>query len=102
MATITVSIQQGNNTLNSHRLATENTEALRIQAQKNVNYLLTDESTGFAPENLTATRHGKDLHIAFEGSQEADLIIENYYEDGNNNLLIGLHENGQYYAYIPE
>ena len=102
MATITVSIQQGNNTLNSHRLATENTEALRIQAQKNVNYLLTNESTGFAPENLTATRHGKDLHIAFEGSQEADLIIENYYEDGNNNLLIGLHENGQYYAYIPE
>ena len=67
-----------------------------------------DDATQFAPENIKIKRVGNDLHIGFEdGSSDpldADLIIQDYYgHDGvTSNLLIGLHENGSYYAYVPE
>src|SRR5690606_38815608 len=79
-----------------------------IQAKKNINYEFVDEATQFAPENIKTKRVGNDLHIGFEDDSnhpfDTDLIIENYYNnDGSStNLLIGLHENGGYYAYVPE
>lgn len=87
-------------------------QPLHINAQKNVNYLLIDESTQFAPENIAVKRVDKNLVIAFEGGdvESPDLIIENYfaengaigYHEGDANLIIGQYENGQYFPYVPE
>ncbi|WP_405198032.1 Ig-like domain-containing protein [Brachymonas sp. G13] len=87
-------------------------KAVHIQAQANVHYHFTDEATGFGPENIATKRVGKNLHVAFEGGDvnEPDLVIENYYKDngeigyesGTNNMLVGTHENGNVYPYVPE
>ncbi|WP_026253717.1 VCBS domain-containing protein, partial [Oligella ureolytica] len=87
-------------------------QAVHIQAQANVHYHFTDEATGFGPENIATKRAGKDLYIAFEGGDvdQPDLVIEGYYKDdgeigyaeGSNNMLIGTHENGDVYPYVPE
>ncbi|WP_084789710.1 Ig-like domain-containing protein [Providencia rustigianii] len=87
-------------------------QPLHINAQKDVNYLLVDEETQFAPENIAVKRVDKNLVIAFEGGdvENPDLIIENYfadngaigYQDGSSNLIIGQYENGQYFPYVPE
>lgn len=83
------------------------TGAIRIQAVDDIYYHLTDANTTFAPENIMAQRVGDDLHVAFEGENIAnpDLIIEDYYKlapNGHKNLLIGMHENGSFYPYVPE
>ncbi|TCT35012.1 hypothetical protein EC835_104173 [Providencia alcalifaciens] len=87
-------------------------QPLHINAKKDVNYLLIDESTQFAPENIAVKRVDKNLVIAFEGGdvESPDLIIENYfaengaigYQEGDANLIIGQYENGQYFPYVPE
>ena len=48
---------------------------------------------------------GNDLYIAFEGTDinvDSDLVLEGYYENKNNVYLLGMAEDGSYYAYIPE
>ncbi|UJF25363.1 Ig-like domain-containing protein [Suttonella sp. R2A3] len=101
---ITLNINRGKNTLETLQINTAGSEAVRIAAQNGVNYELIDAATQFAPENLTVLRQGDDLLIAFEGSliNEPDLIIEDYYQQSKDNPLIGLNEDGQYYAYVPE
>ncbi|UOO81423.1 hypothetical protein LVJ83_10735 [Uruburuella testudinis] len=102
---ITLKINNAKETLDTLQFNTAGTGAVRVQAQADVNYELIDEATGFGPENITVKRVGKDLQITFEGSNidEPDLIIENYYaEDGVSNLVVGQHENGHFYPYVPE
>ncbi|KAI9549714.1 putative cell wall protein AWA1-like [Daphnia sinensis] len=56
------------------------------------------------PEYVKVKRVGKNLHILFEDSQQADVIIEDYYEvmpEGYNGV-VGQAENGNFYEYIPE
>ncbi|NLX16533.1 MAG: hypothetical protein GXY45_06115, partial [Ramlibacter sp.] len=87
-------------------------QPVRVQAVADVKYHLTDDGTGFAPENVATKRVGSDLHVAFEGASvdQPDLIIEGYYKDngeqgyreGSDNLLVGTHENGNVYPFIPE
>ncbi|MEE1654428.1 MULTISPECIES: Ig-like domain-containing protein, partial [Brachymonas] len=87
-------------------------QPVRIQAVADVKYHLTDDGTGFAPENVATKRVGSDLYVAFEGASvdQPDLIIEGYYKDngeqgyreGSDNLLVGTHENGNVYPFIPE
>ena len=82
-----------------------------ITAQKGMNYELINDATHFAPENITIKRVGNDLLIAFEDpistSFDPDLIIRDYYQytEGanadNGGLLIGMHENGSLYPYVP-
>ena len=63
-----------------------------------------DASTGYAPENIRASRSGKNLQVFFEGRGQPDLVIEDYYEvtpEGFNGL-IGESESGRFYEYIPE
>ena len=79
-------------------------KALTVKAVPGGKYQLMDASTGFAPENIRATRSGKDLQVFFEGRGKADLVIEDYYEvtpEGFNGL-IGESESGRFYEYIPE
>ena len=87
-------------------------QGVRIKALGNVKYHFTDEATGYGPENIATKRVGKNLHIAFEGGdvEQPDLVIEDYYKDngeigygeGSDNLLVGTHENGNVYPYVPE
>ncbi|WP_279716331.1 Ig-like domain-containing protein, partial [Chelonobacter oris] len=79
-------------------------ETLTIHAQNNLNYQLIDDATGFAPQNIVAKRVGDDLHILLQdGDQIEDIIIEEYYDDpAATNMIVGQHENGNIYAYVPE
>ncbi|WP_159990710.1 hypothetical protein [Pelistega ratti] len=82
-------------------------EVLVIDARANSNYQLIDDATGFAPQNIIAKREGKDLKIFLEdGNLNADIVIQGYYGDDQNeevsNLIVGQHENGNIYAYVPE
>ena len=79
-------------------------QPLSVQAVPGGKYLLMDGSTGYAPENIRASRSGKDLQVFFEGRAQPDLVIEDYYEvapEGFNGL-IGESESGLFYEYIPE
>lgn len=78
-------------------------KAVHIKAHSNVNYELIEKIGGYAPENIVVKRAGKDLHIAFEGSDidDPDVIIESYYDESEESI-VGQAENGLYYEYIPE
>jgi hypothetical protein len=74
--------------------------AAKIRAFKGAKFILADKDTGFAPENLTVRRVGKDLHLGLQGTDydQPQLIIEEFY--GNEGSLIGLGEDGAYHQYI--
>ncbi|WP_243645973.1 putative Ig domain-containing protein, partial [Volucribacter psittacicida] len=80
-------------------------ETLTIKASKNVNYQLIDDQTGVAPQKIIAKRVGNDLQILLEnGDQVPDIVITDYYTDTtaeSTNLLVGQHENGKVYVYVP-
>ncbi|WP_373825477.1 Ig-like domain-containing protein, partial [Neisseria dentiae] len=105
---ITLNINNAQKTLETVKFQTASGEALRIPAQADVNYQFIEDTTSFAPENITTKRVGDDLTVAFEGSDIAnpDLILEGYYskETGasKGSLLVGTHENGNTYPYVPE
>lgn len=105
---ITVKLHDSKKVIATSQVSTGPDQPVVIQAQNKVNYEFVDEATQFAPENIKAKRVGNDLHVAFEDDAtqafDTDLIIENYYtNDGSStNSLIGLHENGSYYTYVPE
>lgn len=75
-----------------------------VKAVPGGKYQLMDPNTGYAPENIRASRSGKNLRIFFEGRSQADLIVEDYYEVAQEgfNGLIGEAESGRFYEYIPE
>ena len=77
---------------------------LAVKAEPGGKYQLLDATTGYAPENIRANRSGKNLQVFFEGRNQPDLVIEDYYEvtpEGFNGL-IGESESGRFYEYIPE
>ena len=105
MTNITLTIHTATESTESIRFNARDAQPVRVQAQHHVNYELIDEATGFAPEPIDIKRVGNDLHITFEDSgasdSESDLVIEGYYDEEGTNLLIGLHENGNIYTYVP-
>ena len=101
---IGVKINNGNTTIETVKLNTSAKKVI-IKAQPNVNYELVDEATQYAPEMIDTKRVGNDLHIAFEGTdinKDSDLVLEGYYEHDNTELVLGMAEDGQYYAYVPQ
>jgi hypothetical protein len=54
---------------------------LRVKAQSSTRYELRDPKTERAPEKVRAKRVGRDLEIFFEGSEKADIVIEQYYDE---------------------
>ncbi|MCJ8161744.1 hypothetical protein, partial [Acinetobacter zhairhuonensis] len=106
--TVTIKLHDAKKVISAFQVTKTHDQPVTIQAQKGINYELIDDATQFAPENIKIQRVGNDLYIGFEddGSNpiDPDLIIQGYYgTDGiTTNLLIGLHENGNYYAYVPE
>ncbi|RPD90780.1 hypothetical protein EGK75_00005, partial [Neisseria weixii] len=105
---ITLKINNAKETVETVQFQTASGEVLRIPAQSKVNYQFIDEATQFGPENIMTKRVGDNLEVAFEGSDisNPDLIIEGYYSSeidaSKSSLLIGQHENGGMYPYVPE
>ena len=80
--------------------AVETGKPVRIKAIKGGQYLLAQGEQAYAPQNITAKRVGKDLHVALEGTSpdQPELIIEGFYEyDGQ---LVGMAEDATYYQYV--
>jgi hypothetical protein len=67
-------------------------------------YQLIDAATGLAPDNIRVTRRGKDLKINFDGRDQAELVIADFYafSAGDANTLVGEPVTGNYHAYITE
>ncbi|MBB4865800.1 C4-type Zn-finger protein [Pseudomonas nitritireducens] len=63
-------------------------------------FILADQDTGIAPENITVRRSGKNLLVFLEGESfdQPSVIIEDFFEF--NCELIGMAEGGEYYAYV--
>ncbi|WP_416191171.1 Ig-like domain-containing protein [Neisseria sp. CCUG12390] len=105
---ITLKINNAKETIETVKFQTASGEVLRIPAQSQVNYQFIDEATQFGPENIMTKRVGDNLEVAFEGSDisNPDLIIEGYYsgqtDASKSSLLVGQHENGGMYPYVPE
>ncbi|WP_421522818.1 Ig-like domain-containing protein [Neisseria yangbaofengii] len=105
---ITLKINNAKETVETVQFQTASGEVLRIPAQAKVNYQFIDDATQFGPENIMTKRVGDNLEVAFEGSDisNPDLIIEGYYSSetdaSKSSLLIGQHENGGMYPYVPE
>jgi hypothetical protein len=72
----------------------------KVKATAGTKYLLQAESGDIAPENITATRVGNDMHLAFEGSDIPDLIVQDFYAAGMEGELYGVAENGLLYAFV--
>jgi hypothetical protein len=78
--------------------------ALKIKAVPGARYQLIDKTTGQGPDNIRVKRVGNDLRISFEGREDADLVISDYYEQTvpGFGAVIGETEPGVYFAYTPE
>jgi hypothetical protein len=78
--------------------------ALKIKAIPGARYQLIDKGTSQGPDNIRVKRVGNDLRISFEGRDEADLVITDYYEytAPGFGAVIGETDPGVYYAYTPE
>lgn len=80
---------------------------VRLVAQRGVRYELQDvtKGKGVAPDQVRAKRVGNNLALMFDGSQNPDVVIEDYYivkGEGAAPMLAGLAENGGVYEYIPQ
>lgn len=81
--------------------------AERVKAVKGARYQLEDPTAkNVGPEKIRSKRVGKNLHVMLDGSGQADLIIEGYYDEEmlaeGNSGLFGYAEDGNLYEYIPE
>ncbi|PIF75037.1 hypothetical protein CLU95_2177 [Variovorax sp. 54] len=83
-----------------HAVAAAGQAPLKIKVQKGAKYLLKGDD-GFAPENVTLTRVGADLHVTLEGETSPSLVLEGYYAQSEPVGLYGVAEDGQLYAYTP-
>lgn len=99
---IQVKLNTDKGTVRTEKVPQTQGEVLRLNAnlEGQFNYELIDLDTGFAPQQIIAKRSGDNLEITFEDQTQPSLIIENYYNDPKP--IIGMAENGQYYAYIPQ
>lgn len=79
---------------------------LRLLVQKGARVDVLQErkdGTATAPDQVRAQRRGKDLQLWFDGSKQADVVLEGYYEDPQAlPQLTGLAENGNAYEYVPQ
>lgn len=78
--------------------------ALKIKAVPGARYQLIDNTTGQGPDNIRVKRVGNDLRISFDGREDADLVISDYYEytEPGFAALIGEADPGVFHAYLPE
>ncbi len=103
MKNITVKVNNKSELLATHQLATKSKEPLIIDAMKNVNYELINADTNVAPQHIVTKRVGDDLHLSFDADdQDTDLVIQNFYTEGDQSALVGQAEDSNYYYFIPD
>ena len=75
-----------------------------LNAQPDSRLQLIDSGTGLAPDTIRVNRKGRDLLVSFDGQDQADLIITDFYNasGASQNVLVGESKIGVYHAYIPE
>ena len=78
-----------------------------LKAELGARYELQDPAAkDLGPANIQSKRVGKNKHVIFDDSTVADLIIEDYYEDGMGSFgdsgLYGRAEDGKLYEYIAK
>ncbi|CRL51644.1 Ig-like domain-containing protein [Pseudomonas sp. URMO17WK12:I11] len=98
---ISVSVVDGNAITSTQDLSkVSKGKPVRIKAIKDGKYILAEGENGFAPENVTVKRVGKNLHVALEGTDpdEPELIIEDFFE--HEGQLVGMSEDSTYYEYV--
>ena len=78
--------------------------ATTVNGLPGMRFQLIDNSTGLAPDTIRVIRKGRDLRVSFDGREQADLIITDFYSPSgaSQSDLIGELQVGVYYAYIPE
>lgn len=86
----------------------ENGEHIVIKGTKDTFYEIKDMATNRAPDQIYTKRFKNDLKLkinpkggALDGVGEADVTIENYCANGNCEI-VGVHETGEYYQYVPQ
>ncbi|MDF3864148.1 Ig-like domain-containing protein [Pseudomonas denitrificans (nom. rej.)] len=72
----------------------------KVKARTGTKYLLQVDGSNVAPENVTVKRVGDDVQVFFEGSEDPDLTIRDFFADGMDSQLYGVAEDGQLYAYV--
>lgn len=68
-------------------------------------HVLLDVQQGSAPDNIRVQRVGKQLRVLFDGSTQADLVLDNFYSDSSTDgpaTLAGATEQGSVHEYLPE
>ncbi len=77
---------------------------LRVKAQSATRYELLDPKTERAPQHVRAKRSGRDLEIFLDGSETADIVIEQYYDEGivefPKDSLTGITDKGDVSIYV--
>jgi large repetitive protein len=86
----------------------ENGQPIVINGTKDTFYEIKDMATNRAPDQIYTQRFKNDLKLkinpkggALDGTGEADVIIKDYCENGNCEI-VGVHETGEYYQYVPQ
>ncbi len=83
----------------------------RLLAKRGWRFELQDDLKGksLAPDQVRIKRMGKNLALMFDGSQHADVVIEDFYaentdkdKDNGSPKLVGTAENGGMYEYVPQ
>jgi VCBS repeat-containing protein len=78
----------------------------RIKATKGARYQLEDPAEkNTAPNKIRIKRVGNHLHVLLEGCNEADLIVDGYFEESTKSSaggLFGRAEDGNLYQYVAE
>lgn len=86
-------------------------DTVRMEAKRGWRFEVQDDlkGKGLAPDQMRLKRMGKNLAIMFDGSQNADVLIEDFYADNKNDdkdngmpMLIGQAEDGGLYEYVPQ
>ena len=84
---------------------------VRLLAKRGWRFELQDElkGSGVAPDQVRVKRVGKHLSLLLDGSQDADVIIEDFYADKTDSdkdngtpTLVGQAENGGLYEFVPQ
>ncbi|EIM17077.1 Ig-like domain-containing protein [Pseudomonas chlororaphis] len=98
---VSVSVVDGKTITSVQELVQQSAgKPVRIKAIPGGKYLLAEGEQGFAPENITLKRVGKNLHVALEGTDpdQPELIIEDFYE--YEGQLVGMAEDSTYHEYV--
>ncbi|MDF3868597.1 Ig-like domain-containing protein, partial [Pseudomonas denitrificans (nom. rej.)] len=75
-------------------------EGGKFKVEPGTKYLLKVDNTDVAPQNVTVKRNGKNLEVLFEGSDEADLVLTDFFAEGMDGQLYGVAEDGQLHAFV--